>query len=471
MRKLITVIISIALAVSMTACASVSYTVSKPEEDAKAESAADVTSSEDIEDDTQKNEKEQPGTKNDAAENDADENQGDIPALRDSIASSDGLGENAICGACIGSMGIHDQQLTDLAKKHFNALTLENELKMDAMFGYSNDAPKNGSIHDEELNGEVIAVPELDHSRADAILDMIAAWNAENPERAIRVRGHVLVWHSQAPEWFFHEGYDKNNDYVSKEEMDRRLEWYIKSMLEYYTGDDSKYKGMFYGWDVVNEAVSDRGGNYRSDIEQGSDSLTDSTHGTKSSWWKVYGSNEFIINAFRYANKYAPADLDLYYNDYNECDKTKRRGIITLINDVKSAEGTRLDGFGMQGHYSVNAPTAEQIEEAAREYAEAAGKIMITELDVKPSMFYDGTSEKLPEEFMRQGRYYLAIYDTMKALRQDGIDVQGITFWGIVDTFSWLQGQNPLLFDGSYNAKPAYWAFVDPSVLDDDKTD
>ena len=28
------------------------------------------------------------------------------------------------------------------------------------------------------------------------------------------VRGHVLVWHSQTPEWFFHVDYDKNKDYV-----------------------------------------------------------------------------------------------------------------------------------------------------------------------------------------------------------------------------------------------------------------
>lgn len=36
--------------------------------------------------------------------------------------------------------------------------------------------------------------------------------------------------------------------------MDKRLEWYIRSVLTYYTGEDSRYKGMFYGWDVVNDA-------------------------------------------------------------------------------------------------------------------------------------------------------------------------------------------------------------------------
>lgn len=71
-------------------------------------------------------------------------------------------------------------------------------------------------------------------------------------------------------------------------------------------------------------------------------------------WWRVYKSNEFIINAFKYANKYAPNDVELYYNDFGETDNTKCEGIVKLINDVKSADGTRLDAFGMQAHYNVD---------------------------------------------------------------------------------------------------------------------
>ena len=406
--------------------------------------------------------------------------QTDIPDLYKSVASKDGIGEDAIVGTCYGSSNFTDEKLMQLVTKHFNAVTLENELKPDCMFGYSNAAPKEGSIHKEDLNGEQIDVPTLDHSRTEPILDKLVEWNSKNPDHKIRVRGHVLVWHSQTPEWFFHEGYDKTKDYVSKDVMNKRLEWYIKTVLTHYTGEQSKYKDLFYGFDVVNEAISDASATYRTDTEQSGDKLSDDTHGSKSSWWKVYGSNEFIINAFKFANKYAPASVDLYYNDYNECDSRKRGGIIQLLKDVKAAEGTRISGFGMQGHYSVNAPSVSQFEEAVKDYAKVVDKVMLTELDVKPSATFDGSEAKLADELNREGDYYKRLYETAKELdKQDGINIAGITVWGVTDKYSWLQDSNnvggasdgkmkmyPLLFDENYQAKLTYWAFVDPSKIE-----
>lgn len=404
----------------------------------------------------------------------------DIPDLSSVVASDNGLGKDAICGVSIVQSELSDSKLMEIVTKHFNAITIGNELKPDAMFGYSNNAVSK--LEEVEFNGEKMTVPVLDHSRADAILDKILEWNTNNPDKIIKVRGHVLVWHSQTPEWFFHEDYDASKDYVSKAEMNKRLEWYIKSMMDYYTGDSSKYKGMFYGWDVVNEAISDNTNTYRTHEEPGGDQLTDATHGSKSSWWKVYGSNEFIINAFKFANKYAPASLELYYNDYNECNSKKCEGIVKLIKDVKAAKGTRIDGFGMQGHYTVNSPSVSQIESCAREYAKVVDKVMITEFDVKTSAGFDGSKEKLPEEYNLQAVYINQLYEALKALdKEDKIDISGFTVWGVIDPHSWLQSQNnvggaangstrqyPLLFDGRYQAKLSYWAFVDSSKLNFD---
>ena len=81
---------------------------------------------------------------------------------------------------------------------------------------------------------------------------------------------------------------------------------------------------MFYGWDVVNEAVSDSSGDYRHEDE-------------KSSWWRVYKSEDFIVNAFRYANVImAPfRTFELYYNDYNECMGNKVSGIEKAVKRSK----------------------------------------------------------------------------------------------------------------------------------------
>lgn len=399
----------------------------------------------------------------------------DIPALRDAITGE--MGQDFIVGTSIDTADINDEYCMALVTKHFNAVTLGNALKPDALFGYSNNVVPG--TEEVVFNGQKMVVPKLNYSRAEKLLNVILEWNEENPDKQIKVRGHVLVWHAQTPEWFFHEDYDASKDYVGTEEMNKRLEWYIATVLQHFTGEDSPYYGMFYGWDVVNEAVSDSGIKYRSDAENPGESLSQSTHGSNSSWWHVYQSNEYIINAFRYANKYAPADLELYYNDYNEFNLHKKNGIIQLINDVKAAEGTRIDGFGMQGHYGLNSPDANLLTGYIIEYAKAAGSVQITEWDVSASSNYDGTDATKADEYKRQALYYMRIYNSaVKMAMQDGYKVTGLTWWGVVDKYSWLQSssnvgggsngkrkQCPLLFDDDYKAKPAYWAFVDPTKI------
>ena len=322
-----------------------------------------------------------------------DEEQEQIPALRDCVEQKMGCR----IGCAITGKEPWDIPLWNLVTTHFNAVTLGNELKPDSLFGYSNG--KCPGTQEAELNGETITVPVIDFSNPEKILNKFVKWNEVHPDREIKVRGHVLVWHSQTPEWFFHEDYDKTKPYVSKEEMDKRQEWYIREVLTHFTGEDSPYKGLFYGWDVVNEAVSDGTGTYRTDAENPSEDLSNDTHGNNSSWWHVYQSEEFIINAFKYANKYAPADLELYYNDYNECMAKKREGIVALLQAVKDQEGepgvgTRITAMGMQGHYGVDSPSYTDVEASAKAYGAVVGNIQITEWDLSSSDDYDGSAEK-----------------------------------------------------------------------------
>lgn len=406
-----------------------------------------------------------------------------IPDWKASVTES--LGNGSIAGTAIMSSEISDDTLMALVKKHFNAVTFGNELKPDALFNYQIGQSVDSTTI--TFQGKELKVPvvndkqeNLDFSRADAMLDKILEWNNANPNNKIRVRGHVLVWHSQTPEWFFHEDYDVAKPYADKETMNRRLEWFIFSVFDHYFGKaaNGKYDGLFYGWDVVNEAVN--GNTYRDDkvISDASDTSTsDTRHGSNSMWWRVYKSNEFIINAFKYANKYAPNDVELYYNDFGETDNTKCEGIVKLINDVKSADGTRLDAFGMQAHYNVDGFSAAQFKSVAKKYAQAAGKVQLTELDFKASSTYDGTAATKESEYTKMAYCHKNLYEAIKALKEEGANVSGITVWGVIEPNSWLHSQSdlgggasgsaqcPLLFDGNYKAKPAYWAYVDATKL------
>ena len=406
-----------------------------------------------------------------------------IPDWKASVTES--LGNGSIAGTAIMSSEISDDTLMALVKKHFNAVTFGNELKPDALFNYQIGQSVDSTTI--TFQGKELKVPvvndkqeNLDFSRADAMLDKILEWNNANPNNKIRVRGHVLVWHSQTPEWFFHEDYDVAKPYADKGTMNRRLEWFIFSVFDHYFGKaaNGKYDGLFYGWDVVNEAVN--GNTYRDDkvISDASDTSTsDTRHGSNSMWWRVYKSNEFIINAFKYANKYAPNDVELYYNDFGETDNTKCEGIVKLINDVKSADGTRLDAFGMQAHYNVDGFSAAQFKSVAKKYAQAAGKVQLTELDFKASSTYDGTAATRESEYTKMAYCHKNLYEAIKALKEEGANVSGITVWGVIEPNSWLHSQSnlgggasgsaqcPLLFDGNYKAKPAYWAYVDATKL------
>lgn len=410
-------------------------------------------------------------TKDEESDEVADTDNKDIIPLRDVVPKVIG----GRIGCAVTGDEVNDPKVWDILTTHFDSVTLGNELKMDALVNYSCTVVPG--TEETELDGEIIEVPKLSYSRAEKILDKLYTYNEANPSKPIKVRGHVLVWHSQTPEWFFHENYDKKQPYVDKATMNKRLKWYIKTVLTHFTGEDSKYKDMFYGWDVVNEAISDRDGKLRTDAEN-DEPLSADRHGANSSWYHIYESDEFIINAFKYANEYAPESLELYYNDYNECSAVKREGIARLLQTIKDnegarGEGTRITAMGMQGHYGMDDPDFSAIEYSAKTYAAIVGQVQVTELDLSASSDYDGSNDKKPDEYDKQRKRYNLIYYGLKAANSDpSCDVTGITFWGTVDQYSWLQSRSnvgggnttglpqcPLLFDENYLPKPCFYVF------------
>jgi len=109
--------------------------------------------------------------------------------------------------------------------------------------------------------------------------------------------------------------------------------------------------------------------------------------------------------------------------------------------------------------------------------------VQLTELDFKASQRYDGTQETYDAEDERLALRYQEFYQAVKELREEGMDFAGIIIWGVIDPNSWLQTSNsagggadgtrtqmPLLFDGDYQAKKAFWALADDTKLISEET-
>ena len=333
----------------------------------------------------------------------------EIPSLKDTYAGYFDF------GAAIPRTATMDISVMRFVKYQFSIVTPENELKPDSVLDVS--ASKILAQEDETA----VAV------RFDAVKQLLNFAQ----KNGIKVHGHVLVWHSQTPEAFFHEGYDSKNPYVTREVMLARLENYIKGIMEYL---DTNYPGVVVSWDVVNEAIDD-----------GTNKLR------VSNWTKVVG-DDFVERAFELARKYAPAGTLLFYNDYNTAMTGKLYGIMDLLKRL-IAEGN-IDGYGFQMHHDVSYPTMDLITKAVEKVAALGLKLRVSELDV-------GIPSRSEENLLKQARMYARIMQLMMRFSEQTVAVQ---VWGITDTQSWRAQKSPLLFDGGRNPKPAFWAVIDPSV-------
>ncbi|WP_295218935.1 endo-1,4-beta-xylanase [Ruminococcus sp.] len=348
--------------------------------------------------------------------------QDDITALKDAYSDYFKL------GCAVAGSEFAQGATKDLILKHYNSMTLGNELKPD-------------SVLDQALSQKYVeeagddTMPQISLNEADEMLKFAG-------ENGIPVRGHVLVWHSQTPDWFFKENFDSNGAWVSKEKMTQRLENYIKIVMETLAADYPDVE--FYAWDVVNEAASDAG----TIRDAGSNNEVSG----QSAWVKVFGDQSYIPLAFEYARKYAPEGCKLFYNDYNEYSPNKQAYIISDIL-TPLVEKNLIDGMGMQSHISMSYPTIDLYKDAIQQYADLGLEIQITELDISEK------SNAYADQLALAQRYQ-DVFKMYKELKDSGTDISAVVLWGITDSTSWIGGY-PLLFDKDYQAKPAYYAVVD----------
>jgi len=306
----------------------------------------------------------------------------------------------------------------EVTKHHFNSLTVGNEMKPENLLNKAATQASGSNVN-----------PVVTLDKCASILKFCEDNN-------ISVRGHVLVWHSQTPEWFFRENFSDTGAFVSKEVMSQRMENYIKNVME---AVETQFPNLdLYCWDVVNECY----------MEDGSlrAAGTDAANG-QSMWTMIYGNNSYIEEAFTYARKYAPAGCKLFYNDYNEYIEGKRDAIYNLVSDLKAKN--LIDGIGMQSHLDTDYPSVDLYKQALAKYKQLGLEIQVTELDITE---YEQNTANIEKQNQMYGDIMQAIVDAKK----DGANITAVCFWGITDGTSWRKDGYPLLLDAAYAPKQTF---------------
>ncbi len=320
-------------------------------------------------------------------------------------------------GTCISWAVINRKNAAELIRAQFDSLTMENAMKPDYIL--DPDASKASGRLVVKLNSEALS---------------ILNWAKEN---GFAMRGHTLIWHSQTPEWIFHQNFDAKEPYVDREEMLRRMEDLICGMFEEL--QSRGYLDLFYAYDVVNEAW----------MEDGSM--------RESNWSRIIGE-DYLWYAFYYADQYAPKTVDLYYNDYNE--QYKADCIADFVETLKDEDGRYLiDGIGLQAHL-FTADDLTTYLDGVDTLAETGLKLELTEVDLGLGK-YQAPQTPTEENLRMQGRYFYEMFEELFQRAEEGkLKMDAVTFWGFSDGFSWRREYSPLLYDSDLDPKYALYGVM-----------
>ncbi|KAK9425634.1 putative Beta-xylanase [Seiridium unicorne] len=236
-------------------------------------------------------------------------------------------------------------------------------------------------------------------------------------------RCHALVWHSQLAPWV--------------ESTNWTAEALSSVIVNHITNVTEHYKGKCYAWDVVNEALNEDG-TYRESV-----------------FYTTLGE-EYIKLAFSTAAQVDP-DVKLYYNDYNiESPGNKCAGAVRIVQLLQD-EGIKIDGVGMQAHFTASAaPTLDQQIAVIESYAALDVEVAYTELDVRIELPLNDTNLEWQKE---------AYTNAVGACVQSPACI-GITIWDFYDPFSWVPAVfpgegNPLLWFEDFSKHPAYYGAIE----------
>ena len=307
--------------------------------------------------------------------------------------------QGKLIGVAVNNGLVREAEYAEVLAREFNLLTTENAMKWSL-------------IQPERYR--------YDWAGADELVNFAIA-------NGMKVRGHTLIWQQQMPNWLKYQDW-------SREEL-------LTIMKEHITNVVGRYRGRVDIWDVVNEAIIQKGV-------------------IITPFWSKQLGTDYIDLAFQMAHEADP-DALLFYNDYNADDMgAKSNGVYALVKGMKE-RGIPIDGVGMQFHIELNyLPKLDEVSQNMKRLGELGLQVHITELDIRIK------GSPTPELLEQQAQNYRDILNV--CLNEP--NCTAFIMWGMTDKYSWIpqtrQGYgSALIFDENYLPKPAYQALLDAIKL------
>ena len=359
--------------------------------------------------------------------------QEDIPSLKDGFKDYFKIG-----GTIANRTESDTSRYGRLLKKHFNTTVPDGLFKINGML--------KGTT---EFN--------YDFSDADKVMDFAK-------RNGMEMIGHTLVWERSSAKKYLTKA---DGNYIDRDSALKFIKEYVTKIMKHFEGDGDPEEyttGVDYSdwhlptWDVVNEAVG--GVN-----EDGSLQYRD-----LGSWHTVLGP-DYIDYTFKCAEEAGYKDIALRYNDYGEQNENKCEAVYRLVKGLKE-RGRRVDIIGMQSHYTIDI-VPSTVRRAIEKYLGLGVTLDVTELDLTAYSRNEKAAKKLlyeeglPKEVeFTQATAYAELF---KIYRQYAEHINRVNFWTFADQYaydnviaSFPRVEYCGIFDRAYQAKPQYWAIVDP---------
>ncbi|TDB79166.1 endo-1,4-beta-xylanase [Micromonospora sp. KC721] len=301
-------------------------------------------------------------------------------------------------------------RLHPIVGQEFNQLTPENDMKPDRIATSSGGLQNTGG-----------ADTLVNHARSNNML----------------VRGHTLVWHSQAG----------------------ALQGASQATLNTFIGNAiNRWGSRIAYWDVVNEALEDNNTGRRRN--QWPHSMNRDANGDGDFF--DAGDTDVIRDSFIRAKQVVQAGgltTKLCINDYDVEGLTVRGGTpnrkANALYDIVRNYRQYIDCVGFQAHFNDNPNSiiTNDLQANIQRFADLGVEVHLSELDIDDDLSNNDIGAGQAENYRKVVRACLNV-----------AKCTGITVWGISDSESWRSSERGLLFsggNGNYQKKAAYHAVLD----------